>query len=93
MPKTDYHLFQGGDELNVLVTLGVSGKRPDGVEVIWWLTLQTESEDLVIVGGVTIGNDEEVFTLTERTSDHVRATQHIASIAERVCAHREGTQL
>lgn len=92
IPKIEFRIYPVGDDSNVLVTVGVSAKRPDGIELSWCLTVQTEGDEVVVAGEVAIGDDDEVFSTSEQTNDPVRAAQHIASIAEKVCAHRDGLE-
>jgi hypothetical protein len=96
LPNIEFRIYGGEDEGSTCTAVGVSGRRMDGVGLIWTVALRTGAEQMEITGAAEIEEGQssrEIFSVTERTGDTTRAAELIKSIAAQVCARREGLKL
>jgi hypothetical protein len=92
LPEIEFWITRAGD-VDVLVSLYVTGTRPDGADFNWGVSVRTRQDRLIVHGWVgrrpPTDDWSEMFDRSEETSDPQQAASLIRAIASEVCSQRQ----
>jgi hypothetical protein len=89
VPSIDFRIYPVAESTQAYLVVAVTGTRPDGVEVCWSISLETEQISLVITAAIEVSEDHgwrEVFRRSAHTLDSQEASTLIRSLGREVCA-------
>src|SRR4051812_26205265 len=72
LPSNEFRIYRVADGDDVYVVVGVSVTRPDGLDVLWSLAVETTSEGLAVTGAVELDTNDgvaRVYSKSHTTDD------------------------
>ena len=91
LPKIGFHIRRIADSKDAFAIVHVSLIRPDGVEVLWSVSVETTDKALIITGTVELETDEgtvQVYTNSHSLQDSADIVETIYTLAYHVCSER-----
>jgi hypothetical protein len=93
----DWQGWRRGDGFNRagsdggLARITLSGGRPDGAVLTWWLWVEADGDDMVTSGGVLLDDGKsaseiELLEVERSAATSAELAIHIAEVADEVCS-------